>query len=56
MCLGRWTEVASQGVAYDIRNAIYEKLAGLSFAYHDKAQTGQLLARSISDVESESAF
>jgi len=49
--LGRWTEVASQGVAYDIRNAIYEKLTGLSFAYHDKAQTGQLLARSISDVE-----
>ncbi len=49
--LGRWTEVASQGVAYDIRNAIYEKLTSLSFAYHDKAQTGQLLARSISDVE-----
>jgi ATP-binding cassette subfamily B multidrug efflux pump len=49
--IGRWTEVASQGVAYDIRNAIYEKLASLSFAYHDKAQTGQLLARSISDVE-----
>ncbi len=49
--IGRWTEVASQGVAYDIRNAIYEKLASLSFAYHDKAQTGQLLTRSISDVE-----
>ncbi len=49
--LGRWTEVASQGVAYDIRNAIYEKLSSLSFSYHDSAQTGQLLARSISDVE-----
>ena len=49
--LGRWTEVASQGVAYDIRNAIYEKLSSLSFSYHDTAQTGQLLARSISDVE-----
>ena len=49
--LGRWTEVASQGVAYDIRNAIYGKLSSLSFAYHDQAQTGQLLARSISDVE-----
>ena len=49
--LGRWTEVASQGVAYDIRNAIYDKLSSLSFSYHDKAQTGQLLARSISDVE-----
>ena len=49
--LGRGTEVASQGVAYDIRNAIYEKLSALSFSYHDRAQTGQLLARSISDVE-----
>ncbi len=49
--LGRWTEVASQGVAYDIRNAIYGKLSSLSFAYHDQAQTGQLLARSISDVD-----
>ncbi len=49
--LGRWTEVASQGVAYDIRNAIFDKLSSLSFAYHDRAQTGQLLARSISDVE-----
>lgn len=49
--LGRWTEVVSQGVAYDIRNTIYNKLSSLSFAYHDQAQTGQLLARSISDVE-----
>ena len=49
--LGRWTEVASQGVAYDIRNAIYEKLSSLSFSYHDRADTGQLLTRSISDVE-----
>jgi ATP-binding cassette subfamily B protein len=49
--VGRWTEVASQGVAYDMRNALYEKLTSLSFAYHDKAQTGQLLTRSISDVE-----
>ena len=49
--LGRGTEMASQGVAYDIRNAIYEKLSALSFSYHDRAQTGQLLARSISDVE-----
>ncbi len=49
--LGRWSEMASQGVAYDIRNAIYDKLSSLSFSYHDRAQTGQLLARSISDVE-----
>ena len=49
--VGRWTESASQHVAYDIRNAIHRKLGGLSFSYHDHAQTGQLLSRSIQDVE-----
>jgi ATP-binding cassette, subfamily B, multidrug efflux pump len=48
---GRWTEVASQGVAYDLRNALQTKLSGLSFSYHDYAQTGQLLTRAIQDVE-----
>jgi ABC-type multidrug transport system fused ATPase/permease subunit len=48
---GRWTETASQGVAYDMRNAIHHKLSGLSFSYHDRAQTGQLLSRAVQDVE-----
>ncbi|MCL7455013.1 MAG: ABC transporter ATP-binding protein/permease [Anaerolineae bacterium] len=48
---GRWTEMASQGVAYDLRNAIHEKLSSLSFSYHDSAQTGQLLSRTVQDVE-----
>ncbi len=48
---GRWTEIASQGVAYDLRNAIHHKLSSLSFSYHDRAQTGQLLSRAVQDVE-----
>jgi ABC-type multidrug transport system fused ATPase/permease subunit len=48
---GRWTEIASQGVAYDLRNTLYRKLSALSFSYHDHAQVGQLLSRSIQDVE-----
>ena len=48
---GRWVEVASQNVAYDLRNAIHDKLQSLSFSYHDQAETGQLLARAIGDVE-----
>ncbi len=48
---GRWTETASQGVAYDLRRDIHSKLASLSFSYHDRAETGQLLSRSIQDVE-----
>lgn len=47
----QWTEIASQGVAYDLRNAIYAKLAALSFSYHDRTETGQLLSRAIQDVE-----
>ncbi len=48
---GYWAEVASQGVAYDLRNVIFEKLQHLSFSYHDQAQTGRLMTRMTSDVE-----
>jgi ABC-type multidrug transport system fused ATPase/permease subunit len=48
---GQWTEKASQTVAYDMRNDIHRKLSTLSFAYHDQAETGQLLSRAIQDVE-----
>ena len=46
-----WSEVTSQGVAFDLRNAIFEKLQNLSFSYHDRAQTGKLMTRMTSDVE-----
>ncbi|MEM7028281.1 MAG: ABC transporter ATP-binding protein [Chloroflexota bacterium] len=48
---GRQTEVASQGVAYDVRNAIQAKLTQLSFSYHDKTEAGQLLSRTLQDAE-----
>jgi ABC-type multidrug transport system fused ATPase/permease subunit len=44
-------EWLSQHVAYDIRNDIYDHLQRLSFAYHDKAQTGQVMQRATQDVE-----
>ena len=47
----RWVEGSSQGVAYGLRNAIHLKLASLSFSYHDRAETGQLLSRAVQDVE-----
>src|SRR5690606_10797112 len=34
-----------------LRNAIHSKLADLSFAYHDRTETGQLLSRAVQDVE-----
>ncbi len=48
---GRWTEIASQSVAYDLRNAIQQKLTLLSFSFHDQSETGQLLSRAVQDVE-----
>ena len=48
---GVWTEVASQNVAYDLRNEIQHKITLLSFAFHDQAEAGDLLSRSIQDVE-----
>lgn len=42
---------ASHGAAYDMRNTIFDKLQRLSFAYHDRAQTGQLITRVTSDVD-----
>jgi len=41
----------AQGIAFDLRNALYEKIQSLSFSYHDQVQTGQLLTRATSDVE-----
>ena len=44
-------EIASQGVAYELRNGIFEKLQNLSFSYHDHSHTGKLMTRMTSDVE-----
>jgi len=49
-------EFLSQKVAYDLRNAIYDRLQRLSYAYHDKQQTGQLMSRATADVEAVRGF
>jgi ATP-binding cassette, subfamily B, multidrug efflux pump len=48
---GIWTEIASQNVAYDLRNALQRKITELSFSFHDKVEAGDLLSRAIQDVE-----
>jgi len=48
---GYLSERTSQGIAYVMRNQMYQKLEELSFSYHDQAQTGQLLSRITTDVE-----
>ncbi len=44
-------ESIGQKLAYDIRNEIYDNLQRLSYAYHDKVQTGQIMSRVTQDVE-----
>ncbi len=48
---GYFSARASHGAAFDMRNAIFDKLQRLSFSYHDKAQAGQLITRVTSDVD-----
>lgn len=53
---GFLAERASQGVAYDLRNALFAKLERLSFAYYDRVQAGQLITRITNDVEQVRVF
>ncbi|MDQ3854813.1 MAG: ABC transporter transmembrane domain-containing protein, partial [Chloroflexota bacterium] len=48
---GYLAERASQGVAFDLRDALFARIQRLSFSYHDRVETGQLLTRVTNDVE-----
>ena len=50
------SEYLSQNVAYDLRNDLYNKIQGLSFSFHDRSQTGQLMSRVTVDVETSRQF
>ncbi|HKZ54676.1 MAG TPA: ABC transporter ATP-binding protein [Anaerolineales bacterium] len=49
-------ERASQSVAFDMRNELYSRIQRLSFSYHDRSQTGQLMIRATDDVEKVRLF
>ena len=49
-------EFIGQKVAFDLRNRLYDRIQRLSFAFHDKAQTGQLMSRATQDVEAVRVF
>ncbi len=50
------TDSLSQKVSYEIRNRFYDKLQHLSFAYHDKEHTGDLMSKATADVEAVRRF
>ena len=51
-----WAERNSQGVAFDMRNDLFAKIQRLSFSYHDRNQTGQLMVRATDDIEKVRLF
>jgi ATP-binding cassette subfamily B protein len=51
-----WGERNSQSVAFDLRNDLFSKIQRLSFSYHDKTQTGQLMIRATDDIEKVRLF
>ncbi|MGI8549198.1 MAG: ABC transporter ATP-binding protein, partial [Dehalococcoidia bacterium] len=53
---GYLAERASQGVAFDLREALFAQIQRLSFSYYDQVQTGQLLTRLTNDVEQIRTF
>ncbi len=49
-------EKNSQSIAFDLRNDLFAKIQRLSFSYHDRNQTGQLMIRATDDVEKVRLF
>jgi ATP-binding cassette subfamily B protein len=46
-----WSQALSQNIAFELRNDLYAKIQRLSFSYHDKNRTGNLMIRATNDVE-----
>lgn len=50
------SEYLSQKVALDLRTRFYNRLQKLSYAFHDRSQTGQLMSRATVDIEAVRMF
>lgn len=48
---GYLSQLLSENIAYELRNDLFAKIQRLSFSYHDRNQTGQLMIRATDDVE-----
>ena len=53
---GRWMAEASESIAKNMRDRLYRHLQTLPFDYHVKAETGDLIQRCTSDVETIRRF
>lgn len=53
---GRFAAQTAEGVARRLRNFLYDHIQRLTFAYHDRMETGELIQRSTSDVDAMRRF
>jgi len=53
---GRWAAIASEGIVRRLRDRLHTHLERLACTYFDKAQTGDLVQRCSSDVETIRVF
>ena len=53
---GRWAAIASEAIARNLRDALYRRLHHLPAAFFDAADTGDLVQRCSSDVETVRRF
>ena len=49
--MGRLAAQTAEGVARRLRNYLYDQIQRLTFTYHDTMQTGELIQRATSDVD-----
>ncbi len=53
---GRWAASAAEGIARRIRDRLYDQLQSLPLTFHDRHDTGDLVQRCTSDVETIHVF
>ena len=53
---GRWTAQTAEGATRRLRNYLFDHIQHLTFTYHDKTQTGELIQRCTSDVDAVRRF
>ncbi len=53
---GRLAAQTAEGIARRLRNYLYDHIQRLTFSYHDRMQTGELIQRSTSDVDALRRF
>jgi ATP-binding cassette, subfamily B, bacterial len=53
---GRLAAFTAEGVSQRLRNYLYDHIQRLTFTYHDRMRTGELIQRASSDVDAIRAF